>query len=140
MAENKVNWNTVLVVLVIGVVGILLLSNSSLTGMQIFKLKQGVKANSCDADGTCEMINARVGSIGIQSSPDFDSISNSVAKQEDKLLIITAAHGLNLGGSPLRITSLMTKREKGVAYVCVNKEDGEIFSSNIACDRAKLPK
>ena len=30
MAENKVNWNTVLVVLVIGVVGILLLSNSGI--------------------------------------------------------------------------------------------------------------
>ena len=32
MAENKVNWNTVLVVLVIGVVGILLLNSGILTG------------------------------------------------------------------------------------------------------------
>ncbi|MBI2499095.1 hypothetical protein HYV88_02535 [Candidatus Woesearchaeota archaeon] len=33
MAENKVNWNTVLVVLIIGVVGVLLLNNSGvLTG------------------------------------------------------------------------------------------------------------
>jgi len=30
MVENKVNWNTVLVVLVIGVVGILLLNNGNL--------------------------------------------------------------------------------------------------------------
>ncbi|MBI4155225.1 hypothetical protein HY498_04025 [Candidatus Woesearchaeota archaeon] len=61
MVENKTNWNTVLIVLVIGVVGILLLSNSGiLTGGAFSKDITGdatvtIRANSCDADSICEV-------------------------------------------------------------------------------------
>ena len=42
MAENKTNWNTVLVVLVIGVVGVLLLNNLGvLTGNVAVKATTG---------------------------------------------------------------------------------------------------
>ena len=75
MVENKVNWNTVLVVLVIGVVGILLLNNLGvLTGNVAVKATTGTldkndktailnMLNSCqrvkqpaDSYGTCSKV------------------------------------------------------------------------------------
>ena len=44
---KEINWNTVLIVLVIGVVGVLLLSNSGITGAQIYKktIKETVRCS-----------------------------------------------------------------------------------------------
>ena len=59
MAENKVNWNTVLIVLVIGVVGILLLSNSGILS----------GAFSKDVTGAWGSGGGTVGSIPIWTGP-----------------------------------------------------------------------
>ena len=51
MVENKINWNTVLVVLVIGVVGILLLSNSGILTGAFSKDITGAWGSGSGTDG-----------------------------------------------------------------------------------------
>lgn len=54
MVENKTNWNTILIVLVVGVVGVLLLSNSGILTGRLLTGSYVVVANSCNADEQCE--------------------------------------------------------------------------------------
>ncbi|MBI4155520.1 hypothetical protein HY498_05555 [Candidatus Woesearchaeota archaeon] len=69
MVENKVNWNTVLVVLVIGVVGVLLLGNSGILTGKLLSGSYNVVANSCNADALCEA--TAVTSTGSVNAKEF---------------------------------------------------------------------
>ena len=83
---KEINWNTVLVVLVIGVVGILLLSNSGiLTGaLSTRPSAPVVKANSCDADTNCEVKGLQVSFPSSPTQPStvayacFDNNNNLI--------------------------------------------------------------
>ena len=100
MVENKVNWNTVLVVLVIGVVGILLLSNSGIltgnvTGSIDSKDKQAVlnMLSKCSiqvdyrsmdsSQHTCNIACGKVSKSCVDGEVMLDIKGNDVRKMID---------------------------------------------------------
>ena len=78
MAENKVNWNTILVVLVIGVVGILLLNNLGvLTGNVAVKATTGTLVPS-DKQVILDTLNKCTLAITVTST--CDTFCNNIGK------------------------------------------------------------
>ncbi|MBI2499064.1 hypothetical protein HYV88_02380 [Candidatus Woesearchaeota archaeon] len=161
MAKNKADWNTVLVVLVIGVVGILLLGGNGISGAQIYKklVKETVRCSfsgsnnvencysdsekwSCKGQSFCDVtVSGSYGEKITWKSSCGGYVTTVIDGKDEKVLFVcsvpptTEIKANSCDGDSVCEAKAFQAKDlagEGTNYVCVDNK-GILFNSPVPC-------
>ncbi|MEK6952183.1 MAG: hypothetical protein AABX29_04145 [Nanoarchaeota archaeon] len=155
---KEINWNTVLVVLIIGVVGILLLGGNGISGAQIYKktIKETVRCSfsgsdntqkcysddgkfNCNGQSFCDVVvSGYVGEKINWKSSCGGYATTFIDGKDEKALFVCSVPEVNAtscdGDGVCEVKGLQATdlAGEGTSYVCVNNK-GLLFNSPVPC-------